>query len=58
MAMLENRPHEHNVAATQRTRLLVLEREDFDRLCRRHKDILARVREVAALRVGKAPAGL
>lgn len=50
MAILDDRRHEHNVSATQRTRLLVLEREDFERLCRRHKQILEHVKAVAAAR--------
>ncbi len=60
MAILDERRHEHNVTTTQRTRLLVLEREDFDRLCRRHKGILEHVKEVAAERIavmeGRVPA--
>lgn len=50
MALIEQRPGRHLVIAASRCRCLVLERDDFGRLCRRHPEIRRRVREVAAAR--------
>ena len=53
MALIERRAHTHAVTAMTRCRLLVLEREDFERLGRRHPQILERVRATARSRAGK-----
>ncbi|MCB1549227.1 MAG: ion transporter [Hyphomicrobiaceae bacterium] len=50
LALLEGRPRTHTVTAATRCRLLILDREDFERLARRHPVILQRVREVASRR--------
>jgi voltage-gated potassium channel len=50
MAILEGRVHRHVVTALTRCRLLVLRREDFNRLGRLHPEILARVRKTAEQR--------
>jgi voltage-gated potassium channel len=49
-AILEQRTVGHTVLAATRCRCLKLERDDFDRLCRKHPEILSRVREVASNR--------
>ena len=50
MALLEQRARSSTVRAATRVRLLVLDREDLERLGRKHPPILARIREVAASR--------
>ncbi len=50
MALLEHRLRGHDVTACTRCRLLVLKREDFERLTRGHPEVLARVRETAVRR--------
>ena len=62
MAMLERRRHKHDVIATTRCRVLVLDAEALMRLARRHPEILAYLRKVAkerkdaaAAAAGKAP---
>lgn len=50
MALLEHRPRSSTVRATTRVRALVLDREDLERLARRHPAIMARIREVATSR--------
>lgn len=51
LALFENRPRTHTVVAiANRTRCLVLDRDDLERLGRRMPAILARIREVAAAR--------
>ena len=50
MALLEQRARSSTVRAATRVRLLVLDREDLERLGRKHPAILARIREVAASR--------
>ncbi len=50
MAMLEGRAHRHDVTAVSHCRLLVLRREDFNRLGRLYPEMLARVRETAEQR--------
>jgi voltage-gated potassium channel len=50
LALLEQRPHAHLVVAASRCRLLLLDREDFERLCRRHAAIRAGIEEVARSR--------
>ena len=57
MALLDQRPRRHNVTALTRCRLLVLKREDFQRLGRRHPEVVARVRETAKRRGAGRPAG-
>lgn len=53
MALLDRRPRSHTVVAcSRRTRVLVLDRDDLERLGRRLPDILRRIREVAAARRG------
>jgi voltage-gated potassium channel len=53
MALLEGRASTHTVVASTRCRTLVLDREDFERLARRHPGIRKRVEEVAAGRKEK-----
>ena len=50
MALLEQRARSSTVRAATRVRVLVLDREDLDRLGRRHPAIMARIREVAEQR--------
>lgn len=50
MALLEHRPRSSTVRAGTRVRALVLDREDLERLARRHPAIMARIREVATSR--------
>lgn len=50
MAMLEGREHRHGVTALAHCRLLVLRREDFNRLGRNYPEMLARVRRTAERR--------
>src|SRR5262249_21785616 len=50
MSLLEQRPRSSNVAAASYCKLLVLQREQFERLGRRHPHILEQVRETAAKR--------
>ena len=50
MALLEHRPRSSTVRASTRVRALVLDREDLERLARRHPAIMMRIREVAASR--------
>lgn len=50
MAMLESRQHRHSVTAMTHCRLLVLRREDFNRLGRNYPEMLARVRRTAERR--------
>ncbi len=47
MALLERRRHKHDVIATTRCRVLVLDAEALMRLARRHPEILKYLREVA-----------
>lgn len=55
LALIEHRTHRHAVVAGTRCRCLVLERDDLERLGRRHPEIVRRVREVALQRAaGKA----
>jgi voltage-gated potassium channel len=54
-ALLEHRTVGHNVLAATRCRCLILERDDFERLGRKHPEILARVHEVAARRMATPP---
>jgi voltage-gated potassium channel len=57
-ALLEHRTVGHTVIAASRCRCLVLERDDFERLARRHPEIGRRVRQVASHRsdpVGSSP---
>ncbi|HZV22007.1 MAG TPA: cyclic nucleotide-gated ion channel [Hyphomicrobiales bacterium] len=57
MAILEGRVHRHVVTALSRCRLLILRREDFNRLGRLHPEILERVRKTAAQRRDGLQAG-
>jgi voltage-gated potassium channel len=57
MAILEGRAHRHLVTALSRCRLLVLRREDFNRLGRLHPEILERVRKTAEQRKDAARNG-
>lgn len=50
MALLEQRVRSSTVRAATRVRTLVLDREDLERLGRKHPAILSRIREVAAIR--------
>lgn len=50
MALLEHRPRATSVRAVTRVRTLVLDRDDLERLGRRHPAIFTRIREVAASR--------
>ncbi len=50
MALIEGRARTHTVVASTRCRTLVIDREDFERLTRRHPGIRRRVEEVAAER--------
>lgn len=50
IGLIERRPHGHNVTAATRCRVLVLQREDFERLGRRFPDLLTTVRETARQR--------
>ena len=50
IALLERRARSHTVIAATRCRMLVLDREDFERLARRLPGIRARVEEVARAR--------
>ena len=50
LALLEGRARTHTVVAITRCRTLVIDREDFERLARRHPGIRKRVEEVAAER--------
>jgi voltage-gated potassium channel len=50
MALLEQRPRSSTVRAVTRVRLLVLDREDLERLGRKHPAIISRIREIAASR--------
>jgi voltage-gated potassium channel len=43
MALIDRRAHAHQVNAVTRCRILLLDREDFERLCRRHPDIHERI---------------
>lgn len=47
MALLERRRHKHDVVATTRCRVLVLDAEALMRLARRHPEILTYLRKVA-----------
>ena len=53
MAILEQRPRSNTVRAVTRVRALVLDREDLERLGRKHPAILQRIRETAASRRDK-----
>lgn len=50
MALLEHRVVGHTVLASSRCRCLILERDDFERMGRKHPEIIRRVREVAQKR--------
>jgi voltage-gated potassium channel len=50
MALLEHRPRSSSVRAVTRVRLLVLDREDLERLGRKHPAILKRIRDTASAR--------
>jgi voltage-gated potassium channel len=50
MALLENRRRKYDVIAKTRCRVYVLDNQAFARMCRRHPEILERVRKVAAAR--------
>lgn len=56
MAVLEHRTHEHAVVATSRCRCLMLDRDDLERLGRRHPEIVRRIRRVALERAERGPA--
>lgn len=51
MALLFQRHRAHNVHAVTRCRLLVLDEKDFEQLCHRQPELLARVRKVAEERL-------
>jgi voltage-gated potassium channel len=51
IALFEHRPRSHTVVALCRTRCLLLDRDDLERLGRRHPEIMRRVREVAKQRM-------
>lgn len=51
MALLYQRHRVHTVHAVTRCRLLLLDRTDFERLCRRQPELLARVRKIAEARI-------
>jgi voltage-gated potassium channel len=50
MALLENRRHKHDVVASTRCRVLVLDADSLMRLSRRHPEILAAIKQVAKQR--------
>jgi len=50
MALIENRNHLHAVRAATNCRLLLLDRVDFQRLCKKHPDIERRIKETAQAR--------
>lgn len=52
MSLLEHRPRSHDVAAATHCKLLVLQRDQFERLGRRHPHILEHVKATAAKRRG------
>jgi voltage-gated potassium channel len=56
MALLDHRATNHTVVAASRCRCLLLDRDDFERLCRRHPEIRRRVHEVAERRRARGPA--
>jgi voltage-gated potassium channel len=47
MALLEHRRHKHDVIATTRCRLYVLDNQALARLARRHPEIMQRIRKMA-----------
>lgn len=51
MALLYSRRREHTVTAVTRCRLLVLDQADFERLCHRQPELMAKVRHVAEARL-------
>jgi voltage-gated potassium channel len=53
MSILEHRPRGHNVSAASYCRLLLLNRDDFERMGRRHPHILDQIKATAAKRGGK-----
>jgi voltage-gated potassium channel len=56
MALLDRKPRSHTVVAgSNRTRVLVLDRDDFERLGRRMPDVVRRIREVAEARRAASP---
>jgi voltage-gated potassium channel len=55
MAVLEHRSHHHAVVAATRCRCLMLDREDLERLGRRHPEIVRRIRAVASRRLELKP---
>jgi CRP-like cAMP-binding protein len=57
MALIERRDHAHAVTASTRCRVLLLQRDDFERLGRRFPDLMATVRDTARARAerGRVP---
>ena len=53
MALLEHRTHRHIITARTRCRLIVLERDDLERLCARMPELYQAIRHVADERRGK-----
>ncbi len=51
MGLLYHRQREHNVTATTKCRVLVLDKSDFERLCHNEPELLTRVRAVAEERI-------
>lgn len=54
MALLEHRTHRHIVTAHSRCRLIVLERDDLERLCARMPELYRAIRQVAEDRRSKS----
>jgi voltage-gated potassium channel len=50
MALLENRRHKHDVVASTRCRVLVLDSDSLMRFSRRHPEILSTIKQVAKQR--------
>ena len=50
IALIQRRAHAHNVTAATKCRLLVLDKDDFERLCHREPDVRAHIRGVAEAR--------
>jgi CRP-like cAMP-binding protein len=53
MGLLFDTTRNATVTALHETRLLVLDRADFDRLMRQHPDLKARIEKIAAERMKK-----
>jgi len=51
MALLYRRQREHSVTAVTKCRVLVLNKENFERLCHREPELLSHVRKVAETRL-------